>query len=94
MSTPVDDVGKDAAPRAGLAAKLEVLLPLSLVALHGMYYNLTGAIAGSRGVDLGPLVATPPDAFVPYVPVFSLAYLPTWPYPVRAFVRAGVGTTR
>jgi hypothetical protein len=61
---------------------LGVLSPLLLLLVHGFLYNEIGAIAASRGVNYGPQVEIPLDAQVPFVPLFVLAYLFVWVFPV------------
>lgn len=61
---------------------LHVATPLLLLFVHGSIYNTIGGIAAARGVDYGPLLEIPLDARIPLVPVFVLAYLLVWPFPL------------
>ncbi|MBI4345205.1 MAG: phosphatase PAP2 family protein [Elusimicrobia bacterium] len=54
---------------------------LAEVALLGLvgyvsfaYYPVVGWLAGTRGTDFGPLLRTPVDDAIPYLPVFALSY--------------------
>ncbi|NNM29029.1 MAG: hypothetical protein HKO57_05870 [Akkermansiaceae bacterium] len=61
---------------------LQILLPLVILFVHGLVYNGIGEIAAARGVDYGPLLKIPLDAHIPLVPVFVLAYLLVWFFPL------------
>ena len=62
--------------------RLDPLFPLLLLLLHGFLYNEVGEIAAARGVDFGPLVEMPIDAFIPFVPVFVIPYTLVWFFPL------------
>jgi len=61
---------------------LQVLSPLAVLLVHGLFYNPIGDLAGQRGADFSPFITTPLDALVPYVPVFVLPYLFIWFFPI------------
>lgn len=61
---------------------LEPWLPLVLLLLHGFLYNEIGELAANRGVDFGPVVETPLDAWIPFVPAFVIPYTLVWLFPV------------
>ncbi|MCB1062101.1 MAG: phosphatase PAP2 family protein [Verrucomicrobiae bacterium] len=60
---------------------LEPIPLLLLLLLHGFIYNEIGELSAARGEDFGPLVQTPWDTSVPFLPIFVLAYLFAWGFP-------------
>ncbi len=60
----------------------QIVLPMLLLFVHGVLYNTIGEIAAARGVDYLPWIEIPLDARVPFVPVFVLAYLLVWIFPI------------
>ena len=62
--------------------RLEALLPLVFLILHGFLYNEIGELAAARQIDMGPVIETPLDAWIPFVPVFVLPYTFVWFFPV------------
>ncbi|MBP6600178.1 MAG: phosphatase PAP2 family protein [Verrucomicrobiales bacterium] len=66
---------------AKLATFLEPIPLLLLLILHGFIYNEIGELSAARGVDFGPLIETPWDLSVPFLPIFVIAYLFAWGFP-------------
>lgn len=52
----------------------------ALMLFHRLCYDLVGDILSRGTTDFGPLLLTPLDERIPYVPVFVLPYLLTWAY--------------
>lgn len=52
----------------------EVALLASAGYVSFAYYPVIGWLAGTRGMDFGPLLRTPVDDAIPYLPVFALSY--------------------
>jgi len=68
--------------KTSIKDKLELTTPLLLLFIHGMLYNKIGEIAALRNLNFGPLIETPLDAHVPFVPLFVLPYIFVWFYPI------------
>jgi hypothetical protein len=61
---------------------IEPWLLLALLILHGFLYNEIGEMAAARGLDFAPLVETPIDSVIPFVPGFVIPYMLAWLYPI------------
>ena len=64
---------------ARVSAWLEIFGLLLVAQSYHLYHNLIGHLASLRGVDYGPLLVTPLDAWIGYIPelvwAYQLAYL-------------------
>jgi len=81
------------APPGRFWERLELVLPLLLVVLHGPLYNQIGNLAASRGLDFGPVVVTGLDEQVPFLPLMVFPYMIAWLFPALlmvALVRSGL----
>lgn len=49
-----------------------------LMIIHRLAYNTSGFLLDQQSADFGPLLMTPVDLLIPYIPAFIVPYAGTW----------------